>query len=1494
MQLDSAIQQLQQLPELTPWMERAQGARSLEATQQIAPYSRQINIYNAVQTAIKSQKSELDTLKRSTEHHRQTQIETEKEISSLKSELTAARKQHEEENVAKTENERLSRKYTKAQEETHQLRNDKSRYEATIESVNQKLVESQMLHETTLKTFEEERQNLLSQLQAAKEGFLCERCRSLEAELRHLQEKMKGQELKEKQLHEALSREKQRSQHFEENLLESKRKADTLRNENQTLLNRTDTTEHRINELEQDLAESRELNRLNESNIEQSTLNSEKLRLTEHSLTLERKLAEQSAELKQNQQETDQVAEEWQAKLKSLERIIHDHREIIHEHRSRLEMAEDQKNALQKELEDNEDEFRANLSAITQLKRDKGEIEEMLRRALREIENLQGALKQEEGEKRHLKEKINENEQKIRFEQRKVDELVNSEHKATIKVKELTTELDIVKEKLAQLESKFKSETKYYHDEIQRVEKLWELEVAKLKNEHKRETAKAVLKLAKQKGFAQSIGEDLRKAEMKVKESIAREVDLKGKLENAESRIAKGAQMIQKLYTELEELSEQSESQNLQAETELSKMRSELAKLNSEATELSESLTQQRHISFDLEEKLRTTEERRVEQISDLEATIAELKGMKVRVTANDEQITHLTENVQNKEQEIEARVRELNNYRREITSLQTVNRDILDEVSSIRQQLGATNEKCKEHEKQKNSLNSAVFFVVCFHLKYIFQKALIEHQLKVVSRELEELKLTKQQNETNQRTVVKEIESEKQKRHAAEASLARKQSEHRNVLNELVEYERKCLSQQKTIDDLTKQIREVKAENSGTLKAKNAECESRRNRIETLEKERANVNLELERSQRTIQELNDELRKHENVVQSISNFTSEIFSERSVTIYRQKREDQSTSVAIAPILSSSGKEKTEEYSIVSPETDETLLYSAERKKSASLAAMPINLSGSVEVSLKILRSKITELENENRLREKLLQEAKSELSQHKQLTTGIESKLQVLQTSIQSLRQENESLQHRIASSDKLLSSQTETLANNESEKQNLRLKILSAEMQTRDREARIQPLQDQFTSLKANLAIVEEEREILRKSESSLRHDSLKHESELHDCLKKLDLVNDERSQALRALQAMQSQLEDYESKFMAMKEKFAQLEKSNAEYEEQISRLQAQESHWKLRAESINKTAASDSQQASRRYESVKTALDTMTAKYKRIEAERDQIKKEFMEVRTRLTTALGKISQLQVTVKDLDADKKRSVERIEVLEKVVRESEVTIKEKTRIIEHFREERLTSIADVDEVRRQLMRSEAARREFESQVARLKRECNAQKTHIEALEMDKRRIEAIIRQTTLERHALDKSLITMEKENAELYKNCQNLQNQLIQLEHEHNNRATDRNGRKILHLESEVHKLNQDKRQLEKLLNQREQNYEQKQKMLDGQLVEMRTNLEQERKRRRQLQQVRQTMTTSQTQVEEIASTSISPQASVTRTATYARRSLDVTSSKAPFRL
>jgi len=49
----------------------------------------------------------------------------------------------------------------------------------------------------------------------------------------------------------------------------------------------------------------------------------------------------------------------------------------------------------------------------------------------------------------------------------------------------------------------------------------------------------------------------------------------------------------------------------------------------------------------------------------------------------------------------------------------------------------------------------------------------------------------------------------------------------------------------------------------------------------------------------------------------------------------------------------------------------------------------------------------------------------------------------------------------------------------------------------------------------------------------------------------------------------------------------------------------------------------------------------------------------------------------------------------------------------------------------------------------------------------------MDRRRVSAIIKQTTLEKNALNKSLNTMERENSELQKHCRSLQTQVERLE-------------------------------------------------------------------------------------------------------------------------
>ena len=196
---------------------------------------------------------------------------------------------------------------------------------------------------------------------------------------------------------------------------------------------------------------------------------------------------------------------------------------------------------------------------------------------------------------------------------------------------------------------------------------------------------------------------------------------------------------------------------------------------------------------------------------------------------------------------------------------------------------------------------------------------------------------------------------------------------------------------------------------------------------------------------------------------------------------------------------------------------------------------------------------------------------------------------------------------------------------------------------------------------------------------------------------------------------------------------------------------------------------KKSATDIQQLELKIESQKIELETMTQKWKNSESDREQIRREFIECKSRLNSATLKINDLNLVINELTAEKKRCQDRIEILEKYERDNSSSERDLRRELEQIKNERLSLIADLEEYRRQLHKVEVTKKEFEAQVQRLDRERIALKRHVEAVESDKQRIESAIRQTTLERHALDKSLSVMEKENSELYKNCAQLQAQV-----------------------------------------------------------------------------------------------------------------------------
>jgi hypothetical protein len=81
----------------------------------------------------------------------------------------------------------------------------------------------------------------------------------------------------------------------------------------------------------------------------------------------------------------------------------------------------------------------------------------------------------------------------------------------------------------------------------------------------------------------------------------------------------------------------------------------------------------------------------------------------------------------------------------------------------------------------------------------------------------------------------------------------------------------------------------------------------------------------------------------------------------------------------------------------------------------------------------------------------------------------------------------------------------------------------------------------------------------------------------------------------------------------------------------------------------------------------------------------------------------------------------------------------------------------------------------------------------------------MDKRRTDEAIRETALQREAIEKSLNAMERENRELYKNCAQLQQQVAQLEVENGNRIIDISNRQKEEQEKQMQRIRNEKAQV-----------------------------------------------------------------------------------------
>uniref|UniRef100_A0A915MHS3 Uncharacterized protein n=1 Tax=Meloidogyne javanica TaxID=6303 RepID=A0A915MHS3_MELJA len=114
----------------------------------------------------------------------------------------------------------------------------------------------------------------------------------------------------------------------------------------------------------------------------------------------------------------------------------------------------------------------------------------------------------------------------------------------------------------------------------------------------------------------------------------------------------------------------------------------------------------------------------------------------------------------------------------------------------------------------------------------------------------------------------------------------------------------------------------------------------------------------------------------------------------------------------------------------------------------------------------------------------------------------------------------------------------------------------------------------------------------------------------------------------------------------------------------------------------------------------------------------------------------------------------------IKRIEIAEKRELESKILETKLSSELHELRLQRRETVKELENLQRELRETKITNQEIEIQLKRF-------------LEMDRRRVSAIMKQTTLEKNALNKSLNTMERENSELQKHCRSLQAQVERLE-------------------------------------------------------------------------------------------------------------------------
>uniref|UniRef100_A0AC35U797 Major antigen n=1 Tax=Rhabditophanes sp. KR3021 TaxID=114890 RepID=A0AC35U797_9BILA len=496
-----------------------------------------------------------------------------------------------------------------------------------------------------------------------------------------------------------------------------------------------------------------------------------------------------------------------------------------------------------------------------------------------------------------------------------------------------------------------------------------------------------------------------------------------------------------------------------------------------------------------------------------------------------------------------------------------------------------------------------------------------------------------------------------------------------------------------------------------------------------------------------------------------------------------------------------------------------------------------------LENNLTTLMNKIQVLQRERDQYREELNRLQKKTTDNSTVINKQETRYRTIEDNLTEVEDDRRALESKLATAKQMLRVQEDAMKSRDEERRQMKSKMVAAELQARGKEAQLRHLNEQLKNLRTDLANVQEDLRNLRDKEETWDSTKYSLETKVRDYENNIQRLTTTLTTLESEKASLNDKLKELDGKLRINENKASDLKDEVERLRRDLSKAEASETDMKRSLESYSKLSLD--------YQSIKDQLVNSQNEFNAGNTRRQQLDNEIINLRSeirdyknRSTESGNRVSDLQRQLQDANGDKKRLEQRIMDMEKSIAGTRTTETDLRQQVQLLKTERKELQKEVEDMKKRLNDLENDRTGLARNSDQWKKEKLMLIKKIEMMESEKARTDAAIKETALQREAIEKSLNAMERENRELYKNCAQLQQQIAQLEMENGNRVIEMTNKQREEQERVLMRMRNEKSQIEKIIENRERTYKGRIKQLEEQVNVFRDQLDTERKRRREL--------------------------------------------------